>query len=804
MEGCQMEEKHRLKPEDLRKSYRPQNLTFKDTSEVDPLEDVIGQDRAMQAIRFGIEMQRPGYHIFVTGREGTGRTTIVGEFARKHAESLPTPDDWCMVHNFQDPFRPKALRLPAGQSGRFAKRMDRLIRDLQIRLPKEFETESYRQRTAEILDHHRLKQEQNFDDLQGRAAEQGFQIVRSSSGYQVVPLREGKPVPQEEYETLPEDQKAEIDARARRLRRDTETVLHENRKIQQAMQKEVENLKEEVALFIVEDRLELLREDYHDCADVQAYLDAVQMDLVENITLFLEDAKTGAEKVSLPDDADAFRKYRINVLVDRTGTQGAPVVFEPNPSFPNTFGHIEKRALAGALSTDFTRVQAGSLLQANGGFLILEIAAILMNPMVWEALKRSLQKKQLYIEDPATGSGTSIAALRPEPIPLEVKVILIGDYPTFETLQNFDSRFNKIFKVRADFDYETESNEQTIEQYAQFVARICREGTLPPFTAGAVAAVLEYGATLVPDQQKLSLRLGPVAAVVEEAVYWAGRNGNSAVTQADVGRAVQQQRHRLSLYEEKIREACLNDIYMIAVEGRRVGQVNALTVHQMGDFVFGRPSRITAETFMGRRGVINIEREARLSGRTHDKGVLILAGYLGAKFAQKFPLNLSISITFEQNYGGVDGDSASSTELYAILSSLSGLSIRQGLAVTGSVNQKGDIQAIGGANAKIEGFFDVCNTKGLSGRQGVLIPRTNVRNLMVKKEVVDAVRDGRFHVYAIATVEEGIELLTGVPAGTPNAEGDYGEETVFGAVQAKLKQYLTQAYRIKKEFDDLF
>jgi len=800
-----MDEKNRLTPKELRKICGPENFAFKDTSEIEPLDDVIGQERAMQAIRFGLEMKQPGYHVFVTGREGTGRTTIVEEFVRRKAESLPPADDWCMVHNFQDPFRPRPLRLPAGHAGRFAKRMQRFIRDLKIRLRKEFDSESYRQRAAEIVDRQRRKQEQNFDDLQRKASEEGLQVVRTSTGYQVVPLLDGKPLPPEHYETLPEEQKARIDERARRLRREVEAMLRANRKLQQAMQKEVDHLKEELALFVVKDRLELMREDYSDCGDVLRYLEAVQTDVVESISLFLEDEESAKSAKEAADGAgDEFRKYRVNVLVDRSGSQGAPVVFEANPSFANIFGHIEKRVVGGMLTTDFTRVQAGSLLQANGGFLILEIGAVLMNPMVWEALKRSLQKKQLFIEEPSSGAGTSVASLRPEPLRLDIKVILIGDYPTFESLQNFDSRFNKIFKVRADFDYEAERTDRTIGQYSRFVARTCRENGLPPFAAEAVAGIVEYGTKLVSDQQKLSLRFGPIASVIEEAAYWARRNGNAAVSRADVIRAFQQQRQRLSLYEEKIREACLNDIYVIAVEGRVVGQVNALTVHHMGDFVFGRPSRITAETFMGRRGVVNIEREARLSGKTHDKGVLILAGYLGARFAQKIPLNLSISITFEQSYGGVDGDSASSTELYAILSSLSGLPIRQGLAVTGSINQKGRIQAIGGVNAKIEGFFDVCKLKGFTGRQGVLIPKANVRNLMVKQEVLEAVENGDFHVYAIATVEEGIEVLTGVAAGTPNDDGEYAEDTVYGAVQARLKKYLAQAYRIKKDLEDLF
>ncbi|MCG6894579.1 MAG: AAA family ATPase, partial [Desulfobacteraceae bacterium] len=445
-----------------------------------------------------------------------------------------------------------------------------------------------------------------------------------------------------------------------------------------------------------------------------------------------------------------------------------------------------------------TMVQAGSLLEANGGFLIMEVDAVLMNPMVWEALKRSLQNKQLYIEDTRDDPGWGAASLRPEPIPLEVKVVLLGSYRPFQVLQNHDPKFNKIFRVRADFDYEVKRSDESLQQYARFVAKVCREDGLLAFTADGVAALVEYGKSLVSQREKLSLRFGPIVGVIKEADYWARREQADLVTTLQVEKAIREHRFRYNLYEEKIHEAYLTDTVLIDVEGEVVGQVNALAVYHMGDISFGRPARITAETFMGKHGVINVEREAKLSGKTHDKGVLILSGYLGRTFAQKFPLSLSISITFEQNYGGVDGDSASSTELYAILSSLSGLPVHQGIAVTGSVNQKGVLQAIGGVNQKINGFFDVCEAKGLTGKQGVIIPRANVKNLMLKKEVLEAVEAGRFHVYRAETVEEGIEILTGVPAGKADRRGDYPPKTVFGRVQRKLKQYLRQSLRLKK------
>ena len=556
---------------------------------------------------------------------------------------------------------------------------------------------------------------------------------------------------------------------------------------------------QDTALAIVRQRLDLIRSEYGDCGQIQSYLDDVQQDIIEEVENFLapdnQQKEEGAVPFSVP--VSPFDRYKVNVLVDHKGIEGAPVAFEPNPSFQNLFGYIDKKVFMGGATTDFTMVQAGSLLQANGGYLIVEVESLLMDAQVWETLKRSLQNKQLYIQDLHRGPATLAGSLRPEPIPLDVKVILVGRYATFELLQNHDPKFNKIFKVRSDFDYETDLNDKALQLYARFIARVCRENELQPFAPEAVAAVVEFGAKTVSDQSKLSLRFGPIVGILQEADYWCRQDGGQVVTEAHVIKALNEYRFRHDLYEEKIHASYADDTILIDVDGDEVGQVNALAVYQMGEISFGRPSRITAETFMGKHGIVNIEREAKMSGSTHDKGVMILSGYMGRIFAQKYPLSLSISITFEQSYSGVDGDSASSTELYAVLSSLSGVPIRQGIAVTGSVNQKGQVQAIGGVNQKVEGFFEVCKTKGLTQNQGVMIPKANVKNLMLKREVVKAVASGTFHIYPVETIAEGIEILTGVPAGTSDEKGDYAPETVFGKVQKTLMQYLKQSLKLK-------
>ncbi|MBU0987153.1 MAG: AAA family ATPase, partial [Proteobacteria bacterium] len=796
-----MLKKYELAASDLRCVCDPETFNFKNTSEIEPLAEVIGQERAVQAIEFGLNMKSPGYNIFVTGIEGTGKSTIIQDIVGKYAQNLPAPPDWCLVNNFKDEYRPKAIAVPTGKSIKFSKTINKLIDDLKNELPKAFEHESHQQRKSEIQKKYSEQQREILQKLETSAARKNIQINRTKAGYQTIPIVKGKPISPEEFLAMPKDTQAEIDKNIDEVRPEVESTVREINKTSQTMQSEIESLMQEITLFVVKGRVDIIKDKYKSSKDILSYLDEVQADILENVMDFIASPQDRSpfEGLMLPTAKPSFQRYQVNVLVEQKSLKGAPVIFETNPTYFNIFGQIEKRAHMGTLTTDFTMVQAGSFLRANSGYLIMEVESVLMNPYVWEALKRALQNKLLYIEDVASGLGFGTASLRPEPIPLNVKVILLGSYYPFQLLQNHDSKFNKIFKVRADFDHEVEKNEDTIQKYARFIARACKEEGLLPLTPKGVAAIVEYGEKYIANQNKLSLRFGPIMGILKEADYWARKNRAKLVTDKYVVKAFNEYRFRYNLYEEKIHESYVDNTIMIDIAGNEVGQVNALSVYEIGDISFGRPTRITAETYMGKQGVINIEREAKLSGKTHDKGVLILSGYLGRTFAQNYPLNLSISITFEQSYGGIDGDSASSTELYAVISSLSDIPIHQGIAVTGSVNQKGEIQAIGGVNQKIEGFFDVCKSKGLTGKQGVMIPRTNVKNLMLKKEVVDAVKKDKFHIYQVSTVEEGIEILTGVKAGTADAEGNFPPDTVFGRVQDTLKKYLQRSYRLKKD-----
>lgn len=794
-----------LKPETLRSVCDPSQFTFTSTADLDPLDGVIGQQRAVQAINFGLNMKSPGYNIFVTGIEGTGKTTIVQDIVGKHAQQYETPCDWCMVNNFQDEFRPLAIEVPSGRAALFSKQIQRLIDDLQQRLPKAFEDKVFEEKKNAVQQQFEEQEKAIFQPLDTVAQTRRLTIQKTSAGIQTIPLHDGEPMSRKVFDQLPPEERQRIEADMQAMQADVENALREVSKIRQNLAVELEKLIGQVTRYVVSERLAAIKEAYREVDGIQRYLEALQDDIVENVALFMPQdpsAEQSLEKL-LPGDKPSLHRYLVNVLVDRKGAKGAPVVFEPNPTHQNVFGWIEKRAHMGTVTTDFSMVQAGSLLQANGGYLIMEIESIMLDPMVWEALKRALLNKQLYIEEPASAGGRSTSFIRPLPIALDVKVILIGAYGAFEILQNYDAKFNKIFKVRADFDYEVASDPEAYERYAQFIARVCRENGLRHFTPDGVAAIIEFAAKYVEHQNKLSLRFGSMVGIIKEADYWVGVDNGELVHARHVYRAFDEHRFRYNLYEEKIHSAYLEETLLIDVAGVEIGQVNALAVFQMGDIAFGRPSRITAETFMGRRGVINIERESHLSGNTHDKGVLILSGYLGRTFAQNYPLCLSVSITFEQNYSGVDGDSASSTELYAILSSLAGVPIDQGIAVTGSVNQKGRIQSIGGVNYKIEGFFDVCRSKGLNGRQGVIIPQANVQHLMLKKDVIQAVAEGTFHIYPVADVTEGIEILTGVPAGVPDAQGNFAEGTLFHKVQARLKNYLDQALKWQKAIDSL-
>ena len=790
-----MTDPRELAAADLRCACDADLFDFKTTAELEPLDEVIGQRRAVQAIAFGLEMASPGYNIFATGRDGTGKSTITRDLVRRFATNRPTPDDWLMVNNFKDEYRPRAVRMPAGQGTFFARRIGRVVQELKVALPNALENESYLERKGVLEKNYAEKRARLLDQLEKLAATHGLQISRTPSGFIPVPIIDGKPATPESFQQLPEEKRGEIERSITAVQTELEATGKEIGRLKQTLQNEIEKLTAEVTRFVVGNRLSILKEEYRGLSGIMGFLDELQQDIVENVALFAGGAagdEGGGPQPGAPND---LARYDINMLVDRSDAHGAPVIFESNPTYQNLFGRIEKQALMGALTSDFTMVKPGSLLTADGGTLIMEMEQVLLNPHVWEGLKRALQNKQLHIEDLAAGPLLGSVGLRPSPIPIDVKVILLGSYELFQALQNQDSKFNRIFKVRADFDDEVERSAATVQLYARFIARVCREEQLLPFTPSGVATIVEYGQKSTANKGRLSLRFGQVIGVLKEADYWARRQGVETVTETQVVKAFSEYRFRYNLYEEKIHEAYADGSILIDVSGTAVGQVNGLAVHQIGEISFGRPARITAETYLGPPNVINVEREADLSGRTHDKGVLILTGYLGRTFAQRYPLSLTISIAFEQSYAGVDGDSASSAELFAIISSLSGVPLKQGVAVTGSVNQKGRIQSIGGVNQKIEGFFEVCQFKGFTGDQGVVIPAGNVQNLMLKRAVVEAVREGRFHIYPIQTVAEGIAILTGMPAGEPNRFGNYPVATVYGRAQKKLKQFFDRTQK---------
>jgi len=785
---------------DLKKNYSANLFDFKDTSELEPLDSIIGQKRAIEAIDFGLNMKGSEYNIFVTGLEGTGKSTIVRHLLSEHAKKAETSQDLCLVNNFEDAYCPVVIEMPAGSAVYFSQSMIRFIEVIKIQIPEFFETSSFQEKQGIIYKRTSDRQKKIFADIEQEAQTQGLSIIRIEEGYKVVSTKNGQPMSEEEYQALDETARQKISDKIDLIEEKLNQALLEINKLGEKVKAELKQLVSLKTEALISEQIDPIRYYFRDCKDIQIYLKNIKKDIIDNIALFLG-VKTGedAEGKKLFKVTGSFvKRYQVNVLVDRRREKGAPVVFEPNPSFHNLFGKIEKKPVAGSFETDFTMVQAGSLLKANNGYLVLNIEPLLMDLAVWESLKRTLQDSTLRIEDMPGQADYGMPSLKPAPIPLNVKVILVGGYEPFRMLQGRDSKFNKIFKVRADFDYEAQFSDENGYNYARFIARVCEKENLLSFTPDGVWAVIEYGNRMVADSRKLSLRFGQILSVLKEADYWAQKDNALVVSEKYVAQAVNQHRFRYNLYEEKVLEQFDDQSVLIDVKGKVTGQVNALAVYDMGEIAFGRPTRITAESYMGKPGIINVEHESDLSGQTHDKGVMIVAGFLGRMFAQNYPLSVSISITFEQSYDGVDGDSASSTELYAVLSSLSGIPIRQEIAMTGSVNQKGEIQAIGGVNEKIEGFYDICVKKGLTKRQGVMIPFPNVKNLVLRGDVVQAIEEKKFHLYKIRTIEEGIEVLTGVKAGHCDSNDCYPEDTVFGKVQQKLKRYHELSIRYAK------
>jgi len=787
-------ERLELAAEQLRRRLDPAELPFETTAEVEPLEGTIGQPRALDALVFGIEIETFGYNLFAAGAPGSGRESTVRHYLERFAADRPSPDDWVYVHNFADADRPRAIRLPAGRGHEFAEDMDEFIEAAREDIPRTFDSEEYARRRREALAEFEPKREHVTAELQRFARERGYAIEQTPAGIASVPLADDRPLSPEELEQLSPEQREDLERRAEEIKERVSTGLRALRRLEKQAAERTRELDREIALFAVGPLLEDLREKYADLPEILAYLDQVEDDLPNHVPDFRPEEEHGQRlplaRLQGVDRAEHLARYRVNVFVDNAGVGGAPVVVERNPTYYNLIGRINYRSAFGAMVTDFHQIKRGALQRANGGFLVLQVLDVLRNPFAWEALKRSLLDREVRIENLAEQfSPIPTATLRPEPVPLDVKVVLLGQPLLYHLLYALDEDFRELFKVKVDFAPEMEWSDDHVANYTAFVSRCVRSAGLKHFDAGAVARVIEYGARLREHQGKLSTRLLEISDVVSEASFWAGRTGRDLVQAEHVDQAIAKKEYRSNQLEERIRELVQEGTIMIDVDGAKPAQVNGLSIVELGDYRFGRPARVTARVSLGRGTVESIEREIELSGPIHSKGFLILSGYLAEQYAQEWPLALKATIAFEQSYDEIEGDSAASTELYALLSALSGLPLRQGTAVTGSVNQHGEVQPVGGVTRKVEGFFVACKAKGLTGDQGVLIPAANVRHLMLADEVVEAVERGEFHLWAVRTVDEGIELLTGQPAGERGDDGSYPDGSVHALVEERLRGY---------------
>jgi lon-related putative ATP-dependent protease len=788
-----------LTPEQLRRRFDAERLPYTSTADAPGLGEIIGQDRAARAITFGVEIPYAGFNIFATGPAGAGKTSIITRFLESKAATRPVPPDWGYVHNFMDPDRPRAVRLPPGGGLKLRDQVNALLAQVGDRLTQAFRSDQYAEARHAIGNRLDELRAERFRQLEETAREQGFELSSSSSGLALAPVKEGKALSREEFEALPEEEQADFAEHGRAVNEQMERALRQVQEMEHAARQQLVELDRQVAASVIGPLFDALIAEYAGWPDVAVYLGAARDHIAANADDFKRGQGERAGEDAQPDEAALFRprgvspadRYRLNLIVDNSALQGAPLAVETNPTYANLLGRIEMRTELGTLVTDYRYIKAGALHHAIGGYLLLDARALLRQPLAWEALKRSLRNGQIRIEDIAQQVGALVApTLSPEPIPLETKVVLIGDPQTYYLLYAYDEQFEKLFKVRADFATEMDRTPENELLIVRFIRNRCDEFGLPHFDLSAIARVIEHSSRLVEDQRKLTTRFALVSDIVQEAAFWATQAGHTQVCGDDVEKAIDERIYRSNQYEERLREMVSGGEILIETTGARVGQVNGLSVIFLGDHTFGRPNRISARTYQGRAGVTNIERESRLSGKIHDKGVLILQGFLGGRYAQDKPLSLSASIAFEQSYEGIDGDSASSAELYALLSSLSELPLRQGIAVTGSVNQHGEIQAIGGVTAKVEGFFDTCSAMpgGLAGDQGVLIPASNAAHLMLRDDVVESVAAGLFHIWTASSVDEGIALLTGEQAGERGPDGSYPAGSVNGRVDRKLRE----------------
>jgi lon-related putative ATP-dependent protease len=753
-----------LAPEELRRRLDVAALDFETTAEVEPLQGTIGQPRAVEAVEFGLEIETFGYNLYVAGAPGSGREGTVRDYLERVAAARVPPDDWVYVHNFDDPDRPRALSLPAGRGCELAADMRRLVEAAKQEIPQAFEGEEYARQREQVLAEVVGHREMAMASLAEFAKERGYALQLTPGGLARSPLIDGRPATPQDLERLSEEERADLVRRGEEVKSRGEEAARESLRLEKQARERMRELDRGVVASSVGPLLDELRERYRDLEHVQRYLDAVGADLPEHLPLFRPDDQADAAATGLAgmQRREQIGRYEVNVLVDSSELEGSPIVVELNPTYYNLIGRVEYRATLGSTVTDFRQIKAGALHRANGGFLLVHLQDVLQQPRAFEALKRCLASREVRIENLAEQlSPTPTATLRPEPIPLDLKVVVVGTPQLYQFLYAADEDFRDLFKVKVDFAPDMDWSDENVARYAAFLSRRVRAAGLRHFDRSAVARIVEEAARLRDHQGKLSTRLLEISDLAAESSFWAGKAGRELVSAADVDTAIARKEYRSSMPEERTQELIAERTLAIDLDGERVGQVNAISVANFGDFRFGAPSRVTARVALGRGAVVSIEREIELSGRIHSKGFLILSGYLSGQYGQESPLALKATIAFEQAYNPIDGDSASSTELYALLSALSELPLRQDIAVTGSVDQYGNVQAVGGCTDKVEGFFAACKARGLTGEQGVMVPATNVRNLMLADEVVEAVRQGEFHVWAVSTIDEGIELLTG-------------------------------------------
>jgi len=790
----------KLAAADLCRGCDPERLGFHTTDDLEDLTQVLGQSRAQDAIRFGVGMGRDGYNLFAMGQEGVGRHTVVREYLEREAEKRAAPPDWCYVFNFEANHKPRALQLPAGRAARFRQDMERLVEDLRAGIPAAFESDEYRARRREIESEFNEQQERVIEAIGARAKEQGVALVRTPGGFGFAP-RHGEEVmkPEQFHKLKPAEQKRLEEAIAK-LQEELEGAIHQMPKSRREAQRKLRELNRQVTRTAALALIEELKSEYGELPQVQQYLAAVQEDVIEHAETFIQ-PREGEQPtlfgmpLPVPDAGESFlRRYKVNVLIAHDDGTRAPIVLEDNPTHDNLVGRIEHIAQMGALVTDFTLIKPGALHRANGGYLILDALKLLSQPFAWDALKRALRSREVRTESLGQVlSLVSTVSLEPEPIPLDVKVVLVGQRMIYYLLHAHDPEFGELFKVVVDFEDDMERGADGDLLYARMIATLARREKLRPYDRTAVARLIEQASRGAEDVEKLSIRMRDLVDLLREADYWAGAAGGRTVAAEHVQRAIEAREERSDRVRDRLREQILRGTLLIDTAGSRVGQANGLSVAQLGGFSFGTPHRISARVRLGGGRVVDIEREVELGGPIHSKGVLILSGFLAGRYATRKPLSLAASLVFEQSYGGVEGDSASSAELYALLSALADLPLSQSLAVTGSVNQHGEVQAIGGVNEKIEGFFDVCRARGLTGEQGVLIPAANVKNLMLRRDVVEAVAAGRFAIHAVESIDQGIGLLTGVPAGARDAAGRFPAGSVNARVEACLVDFAERA-----------